>query len=184
MFKSFDKLKQGKNIEKTAKALVDSFKILWETDFDDIWSIENENNLLVALNGWLCRKSNYGENIEKLSNAEKVFYLVFKLEGEVNSGGFSYFLYNSGGDFANDSASALREIGAHKMAEICDRVLSAFGGAVPKNRDEREIVLDNTFTDEINELLSQCDNDFCKYPDDLVALNYQFVQNNKTQFTR
>ena len=140
--------------------------------------------MLIALNGWLCRKSNYGEKIEKLSSAERVFYLVFQLEGEVNNGGFPQFLYNGSGDFANESAAALREIGAEKMAEICDRVLSEFGGAVPKNRDERETMLDNTFTDEISEILSQCDNEFWKYPDDLVELNYQFVLYNKTQFTR
>ena len=180
MFKFFDKLKQDKNIKKS----VNDFKNLWETDFDDIWIIENKNSMLIALNGWLCRKSNYGENIEKLSSAEKTFYLVFQLEGEVNNGGFSQFLYNSSGDFANDSAAALREIGAEKMAKICDRVLSEFGDAVPKNREERETMLDDTFTDEISEILSQCDNEFCKYPDDLVELNYQFVLYNKTRFTR
>jgi len=180
MFKFFDKLKQRKNIKKS----VNDFNNLWETDFDDIWNIENKNNMLIALNGWLCRKSNYGENIEKLSRAERVFYLVSQLEGEVNNGGFSQFLYNSSGDFANDSTIALREIGAEKMAEICDRVLSEFGGAVPQNRDEREVMLDDTFNDEISETLNQCDNEFCEYSDDLVELNYQFVLCNKTQFTR
>ena len=163
---------------------VNYFKELWDTDFDDIWNIENKNNLLIALNGWLCRKSSYGENIENLSDAERVLYLTFQLEGEVNNGGFSQFLYNSSGDFANDSVAALHEIGADKTAEICTRVLSEFGGAVPKNRDERETMLDNSFTDEVDEILSQCDSDFYECPDDLMELNYQFVLNNRTQFTR
>ena len=180
MFKFFDKLKRRKNIKKS----VNGFNNLWETDFDDIWIIENKNDMLIALNGWLCRKSNCGENIEKLSSAEKVFYLVFQLEGEVNNGGFSQFLYNSSGDFSNETATALREIGAEKTAEICDIVLSEFGGAVPQNRDEREKMLDGAFIDEISEILSQCDNEFYKYPNDLVELNYQFVMYNKTRFTR
>ena len=168
MFKIFNKLKQKKQIKDS----IDDFMNLWETDFDDIWSIDIKSNLLVALNGWICKKSNYGENFEILSQAEKVFYLVFQLEGEVDNGGFSQFFYNSSGDFSNETPAALREIGANKTAAICDKALFPFGGALPQNRDEREAVLDNLLTDEINEILNQCDSAFYEEPDDLSELNY------------
>lgn len=177
MFKLFDKFRQRKNIKKS----VNDFNTLLKTDFDDIWNIDIKNNLLIALNSWLCKKCNYGDNIEKLSPAEKTFYLVFQLEGEVNNGGFSQFFYNSSDNFANDTAAALREIGAEKTAVICDRALAAFGGTIPINRD---VMLNNIFTDGINKTLSQCDSEFYEYTDDLVELNYQFVFSNKNKFTR
>ena len=180
MFKFFEENKQPKQTE----AEPNHFDAIWEADFDDIWKIECKNNMLIALNGWLCRKSNYGENIEKLSDVEKAFYFVFQLEGEVNNGGYSQFFFNSSGDFANETPAALREIGAGKMAEICERALAVFGGAVPKNRDEREAMLDNAITEKIDEILSQCDTEFYAYPDDLLELNYQYVMSNRTQFTR
>ena len=154
-----------------------------DLDFDDIWKIENKNDFLIALNGWLYKKVNFGEYIEKLSNAEKAFFLVFQLEGEINNGGFSQLFYNSSGDFAGDTAAALREIGAYKVAEIYGRALAACGGTLPKNRDIRKTMLDAVITDEINEILTRCDAEFYEYPDDLVELNYKFIMNNKTQFT-
>ena len=172
--------KRQKNIKKPDNDFIN----LWDTDFDDIWNIDDKNKLLIALDGWLCKKCKHGENIEKLSKEEKSFYLVFQLEREINNGGFSQFFYNSSGDFANYTAAALREIGAEKTAKICDRALALFGGTVSNNRDERITMLNNTFTDENSEILSQCDNDFYEYADDLVELNYQFIMKNKNHFTR
>ncbi|MDD2361690.1 MAG: DMP19 family protein [Oscillospiraceae bacterium] len=172
------------HIGKKKDKPLDSFNTIWECDYDDIWNIGERNSLVIAMNGWLCRKCNYGENIDKLTDAEKALYLVIQLEGEVNNGGFSQFLYNSSGDFANETPAALLKIGAEKTAEICDRVLAAFGGLVSRNREERETFLDNAFTDEINEILIQCDKDFFEQPDDLELLNYQFIFKNKDQFTR
>ena len=80
--------------------------------------------------------------------------------------------------------AALRQIGADKTADICERVLAAFGDVVPQNRDEREKMLDDTFTDEISDILRKCDNDFYEQPDDLELLKYQFIFKNKDRFTR
>lgn len=180
MFKLFDKLKQRKQIKES----VNDFDALWDTDFDDIWNIENKNSFLIALNGWLCKKSNYGEYMGKLSDAEKAFYLVFQLEGEVNNGGFSQYFYNSSGNSANETANALCEISADKTAKIYKKALAALGSVVPKNRDERETMLEGIITDEVSEVLSKCDTEFYEYPDNLEDLNYQFILKNKAQFTR
>ena len=180
VFKFFAKLKRDENIKKSVK----DFSNLWETDFDDIWNIENENNLLIALNGWLCKKSNYGDNIEKLSAAERVFYIIFQLEGEVNNGGFSQYFHNSNGNFANEVAKALREIGADETADICDTALAALGGEIPVEWALRQETLESVITDSVDKILSECDGAFYKYPDDLEELNYQYILNNKAQFTR
>lgn len=172
------------SIRKSKDNTLDSFNSIWECDFDDIWKFGDRNSLVIAMNGWLCRKCNYGENIEKLTDTEKVFYLVVQLEGEVNNGGFSQFFYNNSGDFANETPDALQKIGADKTADICSRALAAFGGTVPEDRNERESMLDDIFTDEINDILSKCDSEFYEHPDNLELLSYQFIFRNKDQFTR
>jgi len=45
----------------------------------------------------------------------------------------------------------------YKTADICDRALAAFGGAVSKNRDERETMLDDTLTDSKRKTRGVCD---------------------------
>ena len=163
---------------------VNDSKELWDTDFDDIWEIENEIDFLIAMNGWLCKKCNYGEDIEKLSHAERVFYVVFQLEGEVNNGGFSQYLYNSSGNFANEVAEALREIGANKTADICDQALTALDGEIPEDWELRQEKLESMITDEVDQILSECDNEFYSYPDNLDELNYKFITANRNLFTR
>lgn len=64
------------------------------------------------------------------------------------------------------------------------RALAAFGGTVPEDRNERESMLDDIFTDEINDILSKCDSEFYEHPDNLELLSYQFIFRNKDQFTR
>ena len=162
---------------------VHSFRALWETDFDDIWSIDNKNNLLIALGSWLSKKSNYGEYPKRFSNAEKTIYIVYQLEAEVNNGGFDQFLFNSSGDFANETAAALRSIGAEQAAAICDRAFLAFGHPIPEDRTEREAFLDDA-PDEIDDILSQCDSDFYAYPDNLLNLCYDFIMAHRDEFTR
>ena len=160
------------------------FNELWNPNFDNIWSIEDENEFLIALDVWLGSKCTYGEAMERLSDAEKTFYLVFQLEAEVNNGGFSQFFFNTSGNFANETADALRAIGADKTAEIYLRAIGVFGGEVPKNRRERQDMLEKAKTDEVNKILSECDREFCAYPDNLTELCYKFVFENKEQFTR
>ena len=157
---------------------------LWETDFDDIWSIDDKNDFLIALGSWLSKKSNYGEHPERFSNAEKTIYIIYQLEAEVNNGGFDQFLFNSSGDFANETAAALRSIGAEQAAAICDRAFSAFAQPIPEDRTEREAFLDDAITDEIDDILSQCATDFYAYPDNLTELCYDFVMTHREQFTR
>ena len=163
---------------------VHSFRALWETDFDDIWSIDNKNDLLVAINGWLCKKGNCEDTMERLSHAEQVIYLVITLEGEVNNGGFAQFLYNSGGSFTYETAPAFCAIGAEEIAAICDRAFSAFGQPIPADRTERNAFLDDAITDEIDDILSQCATDFYAYPDNLTELCYDFIMAHREQFTR
>jgi len=178
MFKLFGKKKLEKQIEKSVK----KFNALWDTNLDAIWSIADKNQFLIAMNGWLCQKCNYGEDIGKLTDAEKIFYFSTQLESEVNNGGFSQFFYNSSGDFANETVNSLSAIGADKTAKIYKKALMILGSELPKNRNEREELLDKILIDAVDELLNECDAEFYQYPDNLEELNYKYIINNKEQF--
>jgi hypothetical protein len=179
MFNWFGKKKQEKQIEES----VNEFDSLWNANLDSIWSISDKNQFLIAMNGWLCKKCNYGEDIEKLSDAEKTFYFCTQLESEVNNGGFSQYFYNSSGDFANEALSSLNAIGANKTADIYRKAFTALGGELPSDRNKREKLLDKLLTDSVSEILSDCDTAFYQYADNLEELNYQYIISNKEQFS-
>lgn len=148
----------------------------------EIWTIPDANDLIIALNDYVAEKCEYGDRMDVLSAPERVFYIAQSLEMEVNNGGFSQFFYNSSGDFSGELVAALTEIGALKTAEICKKALAAYGRELPADRDERCDLLDELESDEIDELLEECDNAFYDYEDDLNALNHAYVLKHKSAF--
>lgn len=150
---------------------------------EHIWELTDTNDFVIALLEHLESKSQYGDDMSVLSKPERIFYITETLEMEVNNGGFSQFFYNSSGNFSNELVSAFSEIGATATAAICQKAISAFGCEIPVDRDMREEMLDELESDEIDEILDECDNAFYNYEDDLNMLNYEFVMKNKAYFT-
>ena len=148
----------------------------------EIWSIQDINSFIVVLSEYVSDKCECGENLEALSLPERVFYITQSLEMEVNNGGFSQFFYNSSGNLSNELVHAFTEIGAEATAAICKRALDAFGQELPPDQDERQQLLDELESDEIDEILEECDNAFYNYEDDLNSLNHAYVLKNKACF--
>ena len=153
-----------------------------DTSMEHIWSLTDPNDFVIAMKEHLDEKSQYGENMSVLSDAERIFYITQTLEMEVNNGGFSQFFYNSSGDFSNELVGAFTAIGANTTAGICQKAMDAFGRDIPVDRNERQEMLDELESDELDALLGECDDAFFAYEDDLNELNYTFVMNNKAQF--
>ena len=149
---------------------------------EHIWNLTDTNDFVVAMTEHLDNKTQYGEDMSALSEAERIFYITQTLEMEVNNGGFSQFFYNSSGNFSNELVGAFTAIGANATAAICRKAISAFGRDIPVDRDEREEMLDELESDEFNEILEECDKAFCDYEDNLNELNYNFVMKNKGFF--
>jgi len=140
---------------------------------------DEKNDLIIQMCDNVCEKCEYGEAIEKLNEHERVFYVTQILEQEVNNGGFSQFFYNSSGDFSNEIVDAFTKIGAFKTAEICKKALAVFNGNVPTDRDAREELLDSL---ECDDVLSECDDDFYEYEDNLEELNYTYIMEHRSSF--
>ena len=150
---------------------------------EHIWNLTDTNDFVVAMTEHLDNKTQYGEDMSALSEAERIFYITQTLEMEVNNGGFSQFFYNSSGNFSNELVGAFTAIGANATAAICQKAISAFGRDIPVDRDEREEMLDELESDEFDEILEECDSAFYDYEDNLNELNYNFVMKNKESFT-
>ncbi len=150
---------------------------------EHIWSLTDTTDFVVAMAEHLENKTQYGEDMSVLSDAERIFYITQSLEMEVNNGGFSQFFYNTSGNFSNELVNAFTAIGANATAAICKKAIAAFGRDIPVDKDEREDMLDELESEEIDEILEECDDAFFEYEDDLTELNYNFVMKNKEFFT-
>lgn len=170
--------------KRQVKKFLNDYRVLLAMDLDDIWRIEDNTRFLTAMHGWVCKKYDDEEDIERLSYAERVLYFVYQLQVDVNYGGFSEFFCDGNGCFARETAAALREIDADQMAIVCDRATSALGCEIPEDLDARRTILEKAITDEVDGILKECDNEFYKYPEDLYKLSYQFIMGHKTQFAR
>ena len=148
-----------------------------------IWRLTDTNEFVIAMTEHLDKKTQYGDDMSVLSEAERIFYITQTLEMEVSNGGFSQFFYNSSGDFSNELVSAFTAIGANTTASICQKAIDALGRDIPVDRDDRQEMLDELESDELDEILEECDDAFFAYEDDLNKLNYNFVVENKEQFS-
>ncbi len=147
-----------------------------------IWNSKDTTNFLVTVYDRISEKCGYGDRMEALTHAERVFYITQTLEAEVNNGGFSQFFFNSSGDFSGELAQAFTEIGAVRIACLCEKALEAFGRELPVDRDERVKLLNELESEETEEILDDCDDAFYEYPEDLNSLSYAYIMKNKAAF--
>ena len=140
--------------------------------------------VVMEIDTYLNKKSEYGEKIEKLNSSQRVLLIVQNLEREINNGGFHQFYWNSSGDYANETVDALNKIGAEKTAGIVNKANSEFPkGIVPSDRQKRwskmKLISENSKTN-----WDKCNDEFYKYQDNLTELLIAFVIKNKADFKK
>jgi hypothetical protein len=137
------------------------------------------NSCLIDLDDFISDLCDYGSEIERLSPAQRVFYLNQCLEREVNNGGFNQYYYNSAGNFAPETVESLRAIKANKTAGLLEKANSLFPqGIVPKDWDDRQ----ETVMSLNDDLWYELDQQFYQYADDLNALNLSYILENLDSF--
>ncbi len=151
-------------------------------DPGDIWAYDDPNEFIIAIVTHLLQKTQHGQDLSVLSPAERIVFITQILEMEVNNGGFDQYFLNSSGDCSNEVVSAFRAIGANATAEICQKAVSAFGREIPVDRSERQEMMDESRSEEIDEILHECDLAFYDYQDDLLGLTYRYILEHREQF--
>jgi hypothetical protein len=110
-----------------------------------------------------------------LSLPERTFRTIWELEAEVNNGGFYQYFHNTSGRLAPEVVDALRVVGAAAMAAIVGAAIQTVGGDIAWGSDkERQAALE-TAGPALRAQLQLFDQRFYKYPDNLIALLYQYV---------
>lgn len=155
---------------------------VWDMEITEIWKISDLNTFVVALNGWLARKCQYGSDLAALTPEEKTVYIVDSFQVEVNNGGFSQYLYNSSGALATELPAALSAVGAARTAEIYQRAFAYLPAALPADDVQRGDVLDACISDEAARVFDACDAQFYDAPNELDGSIRQYAMNNRDAF--
>lgn len=154
-----------------------------QTSIEEIWNIEDKNDFVYEMSDYIVEKCDYGSNLNALSEAERVLYITQTLEMEVNNGGFWQFFFNTPENVFRETAAALEAIGAEKTSSLYCEAAAAFGEEMPSSRTSRMRMLGKFGMEEGYEILAPYDDAFFASGEDLNALNYAFIQNNRDAFS-
>ncbi|MBV1908474.1 MAG: DMP19 family protein [Kangiellaceae bacterium] len=112
---------------------------------------------------------------DSLSEEDQIIFSVWWLEAEVNNGGFHQVFWNSAGNYANQTLSALEKVGADKNAALLKSAMDiVFGGVAPVERDARQLLLEQDEERKYEEL-SELDTEFYKYEENFHKLINEFI---------
>lgn len=114
------------------------------------------------------------EQYAKLERTKQVVWCIHQLEAEVNNGGFHQFFSNSSGHYTKEALAALHAIEAYTTAELLDRAIKiAYPDGFPS--DPRNHETDVSDSDEVMDALTQIDEIFWGYEEDLSSLVNQYL---------
>lgn len=152
-------------------------------DINDLNNPSDVNTAIIEMDNYIGELCAYGEEMEKLNEAQQIFYLNQCLEREINNGGFNQYYCNSSGNFAVETVESLKAIGADKTAEILSHANSIFpDGQVPKDQEQRIKMID-AIDEAGNEKWQQLEDRFMTYEEDLNSLNMNYIHSNKDKFS-
>lgn len=134
---------------------------------ENIWE-QDDNALFESIYDYLCDKSDYGHDLSKLNEQEKVFMAMALVVVEVNNGGFDQLFFNKGTRWNDILVTSAEAIKAYEVAAICKKAVEIYN-----KHSEQE--------DPIEEL-NECDNEFYNCNDPYMTLIAQYARNNKEYF--
>jgi Domain of unknown function (DUF4375) len=141
----------------------------------------DKNQALIALSE--SGRTAFGkQEFAQQSAPQKVFSAIWAVESEVNNGGFSQYFQNSSCETAGFVAEALDQIGAPKTAGICRRAVET---AFPKGLPSDPMAISEaaaSFPSDVEEALSDLDEEFIAYPHNLTELLFAYVSRCPDEF--
>ena len=116
-----------------------------------------------------------------LSDAEKKYFAVGLLEGEVYNGGFDQYFFNSSSDYFYDAESGLEEMEAMQALSLLRRAKQiVFGVApVPEDTERRREILRQLDFEFSAHKLEELDDLFWKDPDGLSERTEAFARQHR-----
>ncbi|EHK63641.1 DMP19 family protein [Achromobacter arsenitoxydans] len=112
--------------------------------------------------------------LDRLSETDRELVALWRMEADINNGGFMQFLCNWGDQTCQLALQALRKIGAAHMLEI----LSRMRGLIDRFEASPEVVQLNdiygAMTEEEQQEMEELDHAFWEYPDSLSRLGLRW----------
>ena len=134
---------------------------------NNIWE-KDDLSLFEYIFEKLSDKSDFGSDLSKLNDKEKVFMSMALLEQEVNNGGFDQYFLNLEGKYNDILVSSAEAIKAYDIAKICQKALAVYA--------------EHSKQDGIIEELSEYDDAFYESKDAISELCVQYAKKNKKYF--
>ena len=112
-------------------------------NLETLLSSDDTDKSIIELDNFICELSAYGDDLDKLTEPQKLFFYIQSLEREINNGGFNQYFFNSSGDFAHQTVQSLQTIGANTTADILQKAIDQFPDKkAPQDRTQRQEVLE------------------------------------------
>jgi len=115
-------------------------------------------------------------NWSNLLEYEQELAALWKLEADMNNGGFVQFFCNWGIECYEISLKGLQKIGASKMLSIIESEFEIVDSVYQRSKSQIEEYWDiaKYITDDERKKLDRLDEEFWKYPDNISALGYKY----------
>lgn len=128
----------------------------------------------------LLRKSER-DGIIALTVPEQHFYSIYRLDMDVNNGGFYSYFTNTAGDLAGVALAGLPRVGALHIHSLLQRAAAVFpGGVVPKSQGEREVFLGPT--DRFKNTFAPLDTEYYDSDEPVIALVLAYAKKHIADF--
>lgn len=141
----------------------------------------SKEDMLSNLSLHILELSGNGEYLNNLNKYEKIFFYIDELCTEINSGGFSNYLYYYGTHFEKAIAS-LSQAGADSMLSLCEKVKNKFpNNKLPKTLDALQRRIDK-FEETGIDFEAEDDIYYEKTERELLEALSAFVYENQKKF--
>ena len=118
---------------------------------------------------------------EALSEAEKKYFAVCCLSGEVYNGGFHQFFFNSAGEYYEYALSGLAEMEAGESLQLLKRAKQVWFdfSDVPTDTRTRRVLLERNASRSRDARSNELDKLYWKDPDELAIRSERYAQEHK-----
>ena len=190
---SSDSTKQSDNDTLAADILksVEDFqnRPVYETLTSEIIDTISDENLEQAIidNLWTKMRKDLADEYEKVSTFSKsrqAIFVTWRLEAEVNNGGFNQYYYNSSGQYADKTEEALKLLGANKFADLVKRANTVYkneNAKITKHLDGSMEGFSKSYDDNP---LNTFDSEFYDLYkiEDLFKIKVAYIRGHKSEF--